>query len=81
MLSIITTLNHELNTFSTRVKDINLSLNDKKTYYIKQPDTDYPILMNTSLLYNIIIISMGVILDSKMSWIQHIVYVKNKVAK
>ena len=89
MLSIITTLNHELHTFSTWLKANKLSLNTDTTYYmifhrarIKLPDTDYPIIMNNSPLSNIKNHKyLGVILDSKMSWIQHISYVKNKVAK
>ena len=89
MLSIITTLNHELHTLSTWLKANKLSLNTDKTYYmifhrarIKLPDTDYPIIMNNSPLSNIQNHKyLGVILDSKMSWIQHISYVKNKVAK
>ena len=49
---------------------------------IKLPDTDYHIIMNNSSLSNIKNHKyLGVILDSKMSWIQHIAYVKNKVAK
>ena len=49
---------------------------------MKLPDTDYPIIMNNSSLSNIKNLKyLGVILDSKMSWIQHIAYVKNKVAK
>ena len=38
--------------------------------------------MNNSLLSNIKHHTcLGVFIDSKMSWIQHIAYVKNKVAK
>ena len=49
---------------------------------IKLPDTDYPIIMNKSSLSNMKNHKyLGVILDSKMSWIQHSAYVKNKVAK
>ena len=89
MLSIITTLNHELHTLSTWLKANKLSLNTDKTYYmifhrarIKLPDTDYPIIMNNSPLSNIKNHKyLGVILDSKMSWILYISYVKNKVAK
>ena len=85
MLSIITTLNQELHMLSTWLKANTLSLNTDKIYYmifhranIKLPDTDYPIIMNNSSLSNF---KLGVILDSKMSWLQHIAYVKNKVAK
>ena len=55
MLSIITTLNHELHMLSTWLQANKLSLNTDKTYYmifhrarIKLPDTDYPIIMNNS---------------------------------
>ena len=49
---------------------------------IKLPDTDYPIIMNNFPLSNITNHKyLSVILDSKMSWIQHIPYVRNKVAK
>ena len=89
MLSIITILNHELHMLSTWLKANKLPLNTDKTYYmifhrarIKLPDTDYPIIMKNSSLSNIKNHKyLGVILDSKMSWIQHIAYVKNKVAK
>ena len=60
MLSIITTLNHELHMLSTWLKANKLSLNTDKIYYmifhrarIKPPDTDYPIIMNNSSLSNI----------------------------
>ena len=60
MLSIITTLNHELHTLSTWLKSNKLSLNTDKTYIIifdrekiKLPDTDYPIIINNSPLSSI----------------------------
>ena len=60
MLSIITTLNHELHMLSTWLKANKLSLNTDKTYYmifhrarIKLHDTDYPIIMKNSPLSNI----------------------------
>ena len=90
MLSIITSLNHKLHMLPTWLKANKLTLNTDKTYYmifhrakIKLPDTDYPIIMNNSSLSNIFLNHkyLGVILDSKMSWIQYIAYVKNKVAK
>ena len=89
MISIITTLNHELHTFSTWLNASNFSINTDKTYYmifhramIKLPHTDYPIIMNNSPLSNIKNHKyLGVILDSKMSWIQHIANVKNNIAK
>ena len=60
MLSIITTLNHELHMRSTWLKANKSYLNTDKAYYmifhrarIKLPDTDYPIIMKTSPLSNI----------------------------
>ena len=48
---------------------------------IKLKGNEYPIFMNNSLLSIIKTHKyLGVIHDSKMSWIQHIAYVKNKVA-
>ena len=89
MSSIITILNHELYKLSTWLKANKLSLNTDKTYFIifhrariKLPDVESPIIMNNSLLSNIKTHKyLCVILDSKMSWTQHIAYVKNKVAK
>ena len=87
MSSIIIILNHELYKLSTWLKVNKLSLNTNKTYFIifhrariKLPDVECPIIMNNSLLSNIITDKyLGVILDCKMS--QHIAYLKNKVAK
>ena len=89
MSSIITILNHELYKLSKWLKANKLSLNTDKTYFIifhrariKLPDVECPIIMNKSLLSKIQTHRyLGVILDSKMSWTQHIAYVNNKVAK
>ena len=89
MLSIVTTINQGLQTLSTWFKGNKLSLNTDKTYYmifhrakIKLPDRDYPIIMNNSPLSNVKNQKyLGVILDSKLSWIKHIAFVMNKIAK
>ena len=89
MLRIITILNQELYMLFTWLKANTLSLNTDETYYmifhrasIKLPDTDYHINMNNYSLSNFKNHKyLGVILDSEMYWIQHIAYVKNKVAK
>ena len=89
MSSIITILNHELYKLSTWFKANKPSLNTDKTYFIifhrvkiKLPGLECPIVTNNSLLSNIKTHKdLGVILDIKMSWTQHIAYVKNKVVK
>ena len=90
MYSIITALNHELDTIYTWLKANKLYLNTANTYYIlyhkariKLRDIEYPIIIiKNSLLSNTKHHKyLGVIVHSKMSWIPHIAYVKNKVAK
>ena len=86
MLSIITTLNYKLHILCTWLEVNKLYINTDKTCYmifhrarIQLPDSDYPIIMNNSSLCNITNHKyLGVILDSKMFWIQHIAYVKKK---
>ena len=65
------------------------SLNEEKSYYIlfhrtriKTPHIHIDICMNNSVLKQTNCIKyLGVFIDSKLSWIQHINYVKNKVSK
>ena len=80
-------LNDELNKLSICLKANKLSLN--KTYYIrfhrariKLPNVSLNIYMNNCTLTETECFKyLGVILDSKMAWVQHITYVKSKVSK
>ena len=82
-------LNDELNKLSIWLKANKLSLNINKTYNIvfhrprkKLPDISLNIYMNNCTLTGIECYKyLGVILDSKISWVQHITYVKCKVSK
>ena len=82
-------LNDELKKLSTWLKANKLSLNVNKTNYIlfhrariKLPDAFLNVYMSNSTLTQVECCKyLGVILDSKMSWVQHITYVKNKVSK
>ena len=82
-------LNDELHKLSIWLKANKLSLNINKTYYIlfhrariKLPDVYLNIYMNNCTLTGTECYKyLGVILDSKMSWVQHITYVKSKVSK
>ena len=79
-------LNNELNQLSTWLKANKLSLNVNKTHYIlfhrarmKLPDSFLNVHMSNSRLTQVECCKyLGVILDSKMSWVQHITYVKHK---
>ena len=74
---------------STWLKANKLSLNVNKTHYIifhrariKLPDAFLSVYMsNSTLTHDEYCKNLGVILDSKMSWVQHITYVKTKSLK
>ncbi len=86
--NLIRILNCELKLLSTWLKANKLSLNAEKTYYLifhrarlkadGQPNlymNGCPLNKTSHLKY------LGVIVDHKLNWIQHITYVKNKVSK
>ena len=87
--NIISCLNNELKNISTWLKANKLSLNVKKTHYIifhrariKVPQNHLSLHMDNSTLSKTQNLKyLGVILDHKVSWIQHISYVKNKISK
>ena len=82
-------LNNELNKLSTWLKANKLSLNVNKTHYIlfhrariQFPDAFLNVYMSNSRQTQVECCKyLGVILESKMSWVQHITYVKYKVSK
>ena len=77
-------LNDELNKLSTWLKANTLSLNVNKTHYIlfhrarmNLPDVFLNVYMSNSTPTQVGCCKyLGVILVSKMSWVQHITYVK-----
>ena len=87
--NIISCLNNELKNISTWLKANKLSLNVKKTHYIifhrariKVPQNHLSLHMDNSTLSKTQNLKyLGVILDHKVSWIQHISYVINKISK
>ena len=86
---IVETVNAELQLLSTWLKSNKLSLNTTKTYYavfhrakMKLPMNSIKLFMDKTNLREVECIKyLGVILDNKLSWIQHISYVKNKISK
>ena len=84
---IIETVNFELQLLSTWFKSNKLSLNTTKLYYavfhraiIKLPNNSIKIKIDDANIMEVQCIKyLGVILDNKLSWIQHISYVKNKI--
>ena len=84
---IIETVNSEFQLLSTWLKSNKLSLNTIKSYYavfhraiMKLPNNSMQ-MDNANIMEVQCIKYLGVILDSKLSWIQHIRYVKSKILK
>ena len=86
---IIETVNSELQLLSTWLKSNKLSLNTTKSYYavfhrarIKLHNSSIKIKIDEANIIEVQCIKyLGVILDNKLSWIQHISYVKSKISK
>ena len=87
--NLITCLNNELKNITTWVKSNKLTLNVNKTHYmifhrarLKLPHSHPPLCINNSTLPKSQHFKyLGVLLVHTVSWIQHITYVKNKIAK
>ena len=86
---IIETVNSELQLLSTWLKSNKLSLNTTESYYavfhrarMKLPNNSIKLKIDNTNIKEVQSIKyLGVILDNKLSWIQHISYVKSKISK
>ena len=87
---LIKQLNAELDYLCTWFKSNKLSLNTQKTFYmifhrarLKSIDgMDDNVIMDNNALTKVNSIKyLGVIVDYKLNWIDHITYVKNKISK
>ena len=86
---IIETVNSELQLLSTWLKSNKLSLNTTNSYYavfhrarMKLPNNSIKFKIDNTNIKEVQCIKyLGVILDNKLSWIQHISYVKSKISK
>ena len=86
---IIETVNSELQLLSTWLKSNKLSLNTTKSYYavfhrarMKLHNDSIKLKIDNTNIKEVQCIKyLGVILDNKLSWIQHISYVKSKISK
>ena len=86
--SLIQSVKSELYLLNTWLKANKLSLNVNKTYYLVfhgariQIDNHISIRMNDSIINSASHLTyLGVIIDSKLNWIPHSTYVKNKISK
>ena len=85
---IITTLNNELNSLNVWLGANKLSINVSKTHYMvchraRRKDNNHNnIFLNNYILTKVNYTKLlGIILDNKLNWINHISYIKNKIAK
>ena len=87
---LIKQLNVELDSLCTWFKSNKLSLNTQKTFYmifhrarLKSIDgMNNDVIMDNNALIKVNSIKyLGVIVDNKLNWIDHITYVKNKISK
>ena len=88
--SLIASLNNALKDLCSWFKSNKLSLNTNKTFYmifhrsrIKcDTDSTLEIIMDNGILTKTSCLKyLGVIVDQKLNWIEHISYVKNKISK
>ena len=87
-LNLITFLNVESSSFSIWLRTNKLSLNVQKTYNMVihrakiKRDNDLDNTINNDCLKSTNSLKfLGVIIDHKLNWTQHIAHVKNKVSK
>ena len=86
--NLIQSMNTELDLLSTWLKSNKLSLNTHKTFFqlfhrarIKT-NNSVNIIVDKCVLNKVTSIKyLGVIIDHKLNWIEHISYVKNKISK
>ena len=85
---LIKLINSELNLLSTWFKSNKLSLNTGKTFYMVfhrarlKPKNNNDIIMDGNILTKVNSAKyLGIIIDHKLNWIDHIAYVKNKISK
>ena len=84
---VISILNEELEKINTWLKANKLSLNLDKSHYMvfhrgkRKIDFDTPSLNHISLKRVKFTKFLGVIIDDQLKWSNHILYIKNKIAK
>ena len=84
---VISILNEELEKINTWLKANKLTLNLDKSHYMvfhrgkRKIDFDTPSLNHISLKRVRFTKFLGVIIDDQLKWSNHILYIKNKIAK
>ena len=86
--NLIQSMNTELDLLSTWLKSNKLSLNTQKTFFQlfhrarMKTNNSVNIIVDKCVLNKVTSIKyLGVIIDHKLNWIEHISYVKNKISK
>ncbi len=87
LTDIIAILNNELNVLYVWLQSNKLSLNTQKTFYMifhraRLKETHFEIMINNVVLTRSKSIKyLGLLIDDKLKWIDHITHVKNKVSR
>ena len=84
---IVTSLNYELGKLIIGLNANKLSINVSKTHYMvfhraRQKVDHKDIILNNYILQQVHFTKkIGIIMDDKLKWANHISYIKNKIAK
>ena len=85
---LIAVLNVELISLSDWLKSNKLSLNTQKTFFmvfhrarLKSANCNDLVIDNASITRVYSAKYLGIIIDVKFNWIEHITYIKNKISK
>ena len=84
---LVNTMNKELDLLHVWLKANKLSLNTQKTYFMVFHRARHKININNIMIENVLLKQvrslkyLGLVIDDKLKWIDHIAHVKNKISR